>query len=124
MTVTTDRAHDQVTIVVSCDVEFTDFEVNTMNMLGVRYSLRCSLLDMDMLYAEADVHFAEQEFPRRPAATVKHEHAEFQVVATMHHLHRFIFGKDTLVGELVLRNEQTGVATVKRTEVVQVNLAA
>ncbi|SRR6266566_1909489 len=50
--ITLDRPHDNATIVLSCDVEFTEFEVNAMNMLGVRYTLQCHLLDMDMLYPD------------------------------------------------------------------------
>ena len=42
----------------------------------------------------------------------------------MHVLHLFAFGKDSLVARLTLRNEETGVATVRRSDVVRVDLAA
>jgi hypothetical protein len=124
LAITTDRAHDRAMVTVSCELEFTEFEVNAMNMLGLRYSLRCELLDMDMLYEPAAAHFGVLEFPRAGRDATLHEHAELAAEASMHGLHRFVFGKDTLVAELTLRNEETGVATIRRSEVVRVDLAA
>ncbi|SRR6266566_7261028 len=123
LAIATDRAQDKATVTVVCDVEFTEFEVNAMNLLGLRYSLHCELLDMDMLYVPADVPFRELEFPAIGRAAVMHERAELEAEAAMRVLHRFIFGKDSLVAELTLRNEETGVATISRSDVVRVDLA-
>jgi hypothetical protein len=123
LAIATDRAHDKATVTVVCDVEFTEFEVNAMNLLGLRYSLQCELLDMDMLYERAAVHFRELEFPAIGSAATTHERAELEAEAAMHVLHRFVLGKDSLVAELTLRNEETGVATARRSDVVRVDLA-
>src|SRR6266700_71591 len=122
--ITLDRPHDNATIVLSCDVEFTEFEVNAMNMLGVRYTLQCHLLDMDMLYPDSVVAFDRQEFPRVPGGATTHELAAFETNAAMSDLHWYVFGKDTLVAQLTLRNEETGVETVKRSDVLQADLTA
>src|SRR5262245_25921462 len=53
---------------VSCDAHFTEFEVNEMNMLGLRYSLDCSLLDMDMLYPDTVARFDRAWLPSGPAS--------------------------------------------------------
>ena len=124
LAVTTDRPHNRATIAVTCEVEFTDFEVNAMNMLGVRYSLQCHLLDMEMLYPNAVVAFDRQEFPRFPGGANTHEHAVFATDAAMSDLHWYVFGKDTLVAELTLKNEATGSETVKRSDVLQADLTA
>ena len=51
-------------------------------------------------------------------------HAAFEATTTMNALHLYIFGKDTLVAELTLKNEESAASTVKRTPAVAVNLAA
>jgi hypothetical protein len=76
-----DRAHDTATITVDCDVEFTDFEVNAMMQLGLTYSLRCDLLNMDMLYPASVVVFAGQHFPRQPRLGERREHATFEAAS-------------------------------------------
>jgi hypothetical protein len=124
LAITTDRPHDKATIVVSCDVEFNEFEVNAMNMLGVRYTLQCHLLDMDMLYPDSVVAFDRQEFPRVPGGANTRELTTFEADATMSDLHWYVFGKDTLVARLTLKNEEAGVETVKHSDVMRVDLAA
>jgi hypothetical protein len=124
LTIATDPAQNKASIRVSCDVEFTQFEVNSMTQLGLTYSLHCDLLNMDMLYPESVVAFVGQEFPRWPGHGQMHESATFEAVTAMNALHLYIFGKDTLVAELTLRNEESGASTVKRTPGVAVNLAA
>ena len=91
-------------------------------MLGARYTLQCHLLDMDMLYPDSVVAFDGEEFPRVPGGANTHELAAFETDATMRDLHWYVFGKDTLVARLTLKNEETGVATVKRSDVLQADL--
>jgi len=124
LAISTDRALNKATITVSCDVEFTQFEVNAMTQLGLSYSLRCELLNMDMMYPESVVSFAGQEFPNVPGHGHPHEHATFEATTAMNALHMYIFGKDTLVAELTLKSEESGATTVKRTPGVAINLAA
>jgi len=124
LAIATDRARNEATVVVECDLEFTEFEVNAMRQLGLRYELRCELLNMEMLYPESVANFVWQEFPLLPAEARAHEHAIFRTVSTMSELHLYIFGKDSLVGQLTLKNEETGAAQFARTHVVMVDLAA
>lgn len=123
LSIDADRERDNAKINVTCGVEFTEFEVNAMNLLGMRYSLHCELLDMDMLYEPDEVHFLGQEFPRTGHAATMHEQATFESQAAMHVLHRFVLGKDTLVAELTLRNEETGESNVMRSKPLRVDLS-
>ncbi len=45
LTVNTNRPSDQASVVVSCDIQFTEVEVNAMNMLGLQYTLHCQVLN-------------------------------------------------------------------------------
>jgi len=47
ITVSTDQ-NEQVYVSVSCDVQFTDFEVSAMNELGLQYRLQCQLINKDL----------------------------------------------------------------------------
>jgi hypothetical protein len=124
LAIATDRVQNKAAITVSCDVEFTQFEMNAMTHVGLSYSLHCELLNMDMMYPTSVVMFAGQDFPRIPGHGQPHEHATFEATAAMNGLHMYIFGKDTLVAELTLKDLESGASTVKRTPVVAVNLAA
>jgi len=124
LAIETNPVQKKATITVSCDVEFTEFEVNAMTLLGLSYSLRCDLLNMEMLYPESVVAFAEQKLPGVPGRGQSHAHATFEAATAMNALHVYIFGKDTLVAELTLTNDESGVTTVMRTPAVAVNLAA
>jgi hypothetical protein len=123
LVISTDRPHDQATVTLSSDVEFTEVEVNAMNVLGLRYTLHCELLDMDMLYEPADVPFGETRFPSVGRTAKANEHVELEASAPMHVLHRFVFGKDSLLAELTLCNEETGAVTTARSNVLHINLA-
>jgi len=124
LAITTDRLQDRATIVVACDLDFTEFEVNAMNILGLRYTLRCDLLDLGALYDHTQVSFDNQAFPRVPGQAAAHEHAEFETQAAMHDLHTYVFGNDALEAQFTLTNEDTGAVITRRSQVVQVDLAA
>jgi hypothetical protein len=118
-----EHATRMATVRVSCDVEFTDFEVRSMNLLGVRYTLVCELLNMDMLYPQSVVTFIPVQFPRIRDGARKYEHAEFEAVAATRDLHLELIGKDSLLAELRLSNEDLGTRSVKRTPAMLVDLA-
>ena len=63
LSVTTNRPQDRATVVVSCDVEFTDVEVNAMNMLGLQYTLSCQVLNKELLDEDPVVTYHERTFP-------------------------------------------------------------
>jgi hypothetical protein len=121
--VSTNRPENEATISVTCDVEFTELEVNAMDLLGLAYTLRCQLLDMDMLYAPTVAMFVQQHFPRVGQDIAKrHEHVVFETEATMRDLHVYVFGKDTLLAEVTLTNDETGTEVIRRSEALQVDL--
>ena len=123
LTISTDTALDRARVVVNCDVELTQVEVNAMNILGLQYELSCRVLDKDALDNYPVVTFHNQVFPTVPAAGVTNEHALFDTVAVMTDLHEHVFGEDQLVAELTLTNTETGTQNVRRGDVIAVNLA-
>src|SRR5215475_13178853 len=104
--VVTDRALGQATVVVRSEVDFTDFEVNAMNELGLPYLLQCELLDMDMLYDDGQVVFQEQTFPTVDGQAKAVEPVVFETSVPMRTLHRYLFGEDPLTARLTLRNTE------------------
>jgi hypothetical protein len=123
LAITSDRAHGTATIDVGCDVAFTEYEVNEMNLLGLRYSLECHLLDMNMLYPDTVVRFDTQSLPLVGGAATTLEHASFTATALMSGLHEYVFGKDPLMAQLVLTNPESGAQLIAHSDVVAVNLA-
>jgi hypothetical protein len=79
---------------------------------------------MDMLYPDSVVAFDRQEFPRVPGGANTPELATFETDAAMSDVHWYVFGKDTLVAQLTLKNEETGAEAVKHNDVIRVDLAA
>ena len=123
LTVTTDRPQDRATVVVSCDVQFTEVEVNAMDLLGLRYTLHCQVLNKDLLDEDPVLSYHHREFPRVPGEARRYEHVVFDTNAPMYTMNERLFGKDKLVAQLKLKNEETHEEVVQRTEQVAVDLA-
>jgi len=125
LAISTDPLHQRANISVSCDVDFTDVEVNAMNLLGLRYRLECQLLNKDLWQLKPVAILDEWTFPRLTALSVSnHEHAVFNADRAADDLRRHLIDKDKLAAELKLRNEETGAEVVTRTELVEVDLTA
>ena len=124
LTITTNRPEDRASVVVTCDVGFTQVEVNAMNMLGLQYTLHCQVLNREMLDEEPVVSYDHQQFPRIAGEARQYEYATFDTYEPMDNLHDRLIGKDKLVAQLKLKNEETGAEDVKRTEIVAIDLAA
>jgi hypothetical protein len=124
LTIATNRPQDSAEVVVSCDLQFTEVEVNAMNTLGLQYTLHCRVLNKETLDEDAVETYHHQRFPRISGGATRHEHPVFDSSASMTRLHERLFGKDKLVAELKLKNEETGAEAVQRTEVIAVDLAA
>jgi len=124
LSVTTDRPQDRATVIVSCDVNFTDVEVNAMDMLDLRYSLNCRVLNKYLLDEDPVITYSEQIFPRIPGAARHYEHVVFETSSPMYDLHERLLGKDKLIAEVTLRNEETRDEQKLRTDDVSVDLAA
>jgi hypothetical protein len=124
LTVTTDRPVDRATVIVGCDIEFTDVEVNAMNMLGLEYTLTCQVLNKDLLDEDPVITYRQMSFPRLPGEGRRFEHVVFDSDETMGALHERLIGKDKLVAKLTLSNQETHEDVSARTETLAVDLAA
>jgi len=124
LTVTTNRPDDRVFVIVSCDVEFTDVEVNAMNLLGLQYTLSCQVLNKDLLDEDPVLTYRAQHFPILPGDARRYEHVVFDSHEWMDTLHDRLIGKDKLLARLTLTNEETKADVTERTESISVDLAA
>jgi hypothetical protein len=124
LTVRTDRPQDRASVTVSCDVEFTEVEVNAMDLLGLRYTLSCRVLNEYLLDEDPVVAYRERHYPNGDGGARRHEHAEFYSDVAMYTLHERLLGKDKLVAEVTLRNDETDSQNVARTDEIAVDLAA
>lgn len=124
LTVSTDRPQDRASVTVSCDVEFTEVEVNAMDLLGLRYTLSCRVLNEYLLDEDPVLTYRERHYPHGDDGARQHEHAEFYTDVPMYTLNERLLGKDKLVAEVTLRNDETGSQNVARTDEIAVDLAA
>ena len=124
LTVTTNRPTDRASVVVSCDIEFTDVEVNAMNMLGLAYTLTCQVLNKDLLDEDPVITYRQLTFPRMAGGAQRYEHVVFDTFEAMNALHERLIGKDKLVAKMTLTNQETHADVSARTETIAVDLAA
>ena len=123
LTVATDRPIDKAALTVACDVDFTDFEVNEMNILGLRSELECRVVDRDVLDDEPVASFSPIALPRIPGNATAHDHILFSELDVMSELHGpRLLGKDRLIAEVTLRNQETGEEKTANSDLVQVDL--
>jgi hypothetical protein len=122
LSVTTDRLDNLATLVASCDVDFTEFEVNAMTLLGLHYTVACQVLNRDLQYEDPVIRFSDQELPPVATEATQTEHVEFRSDSVMSDLHEHLFTKDQLVAEFTLTNMETGAAETLRSNVVAVDL--
>jgi hypothetical protein len=115
---------DRAAVVVSCDVDFTDVEVNAMNMLGLEYSLTCEVMNKELIDEDLVLSYPAQQFPIVAGDARRHSHIVFDTHEWMDALHERLIGKDKLVARLTLTNEETKSAVTVKTEVISVDLAA
>jgi hypothetical protein len=120
--VTTDGLDNLATVLASCDVDFTEFEVNAMNKLGLRYTVGCQVLNKDRNYEDPVIRFHDQDLPLTPTAATLSEHVVFRTDAVMSDLHQRLFGKDQLLAEFTLTDTETGAEEVRRSNLLAVNL--
>jgi hypothetical protein len=124
LTVTTNRPNDRASVIVSCDIEFTDVEVNAMNLLGLQYTLTCQVLNKEMLDEDPVVTYRAHHFPIAPGGARNYEHVVLDTYEWMDSLHERLIGKDKLVAKLTLTNDETKAEVTARTETISVDLAA
>src|SRR5262245_14115916 len=124
LTIAPDEAVHRATVCVYCNVQFSDFEVNAMNKLGVVYALRCRVINTDLWYETSVRVLDEVVLPRVAGTAVASEEVVFEAVVPMDTLREHMFTRDELLAELTLVNNETGVAQVVRSETATVDLAA
>jgi hypothetical protein len=124
LTVTTNRPDDHANVIVSCDIEFSDVEVNAMNLLGLQYTLTCQVLNKELLDEDPVLTYRAQHFPIVRGEAHRYEHVVFDTYEGMDSLHDRLIGKDKLVAKLSLTNDETKAAVSARTETISVDLAA
>ena len=123
LTVATDQPLDKAAVTVACDVDFTDFEVNEMNILGLRYQVQCRIVDRDMLDDQPVQQFEPITLPRIAGNATTHDHILFATLDSMDDLHGpRLLGKDRLIAEVTLRNQETGEEKTAKSEMVVVDL--
>jgi hypothetical protein len=124
LAVSTDQLHDRASISVSCDVDFTDVELNAIQLLGLRYHVQCELVDKDLWIVKPVAVFDDWTLPRTTELTVsKHEHVVFNTDRPMTDLHTHFLVNNQLQAVVKLRNDETGKEVVARTDFVAVDLA-
>jgi hypothetical protein len=124
LTVTTNRPTDRASVVVTCDIEFTEVEVNAMNMLGLAYTLTCQVLNKDLLDEDPVITYRQLTLPRMAGGAQRYEHVVFDTFEPMDALHERLIGKDKLVAKITLTNQETHADISVRTETIAVDLAA
>jgi hypothetical protein len=118
-----DPLNDRASVTVSCDVEFTDVELNAINMLGLRYRLQCQIINKDLWQLKPVAILDDWTFPGATELTVSpREHVVFHTDRQMGDLSTHFLGKDHLQAELFLRNEETDEVVVSRTDFIAVDL--
>jgi hypothetical protein len=123
LTIATDRPIEKAALTVECDVDFTQFEVNEMNILGLQYEVQCRVVDRDMLDDEPVKEFDPISLPRIAGNAAAHDHIVFTTLDSMDELHGpRLVGKDRLIAEVTLRNQETSEATTAKSDLVPVDL--
>jgi hypothetical protein len=124
LAVSTEPLNNRASISVTCDVEFTEVEVNAMNLLGLHYSLQCQIFDKDLWSRTPVAVLDEWTFPSLLETKVsKTEHVELNTDRPMSDLHTHLLTNDDLQAEVTLRNQETGdVEAASRTDYISVDL--
>jgi hypothetical protein len=123
LTIATDRPIEKAALTVECDVDFTQFEVNEMNILGLQYEVQCRVVDRDVLDDQPVKEFDPISLPRIAGNATAHDHIVFTTLDSMDDLHGpRLAGKDRLVAEVTLRNQETDEAKTAKSDLVPVDL--
>ena len=121
LTVAPNRLENTARVLATCGVEFTDFEANAMKMLGLRFEVKCAVVNKDLQYETTVLTYEPQwlDYHAAEGATVV-----FEKVTSMSDMHQHLFTRDELFAVFTIENGETGDQYTRRTEVVAVNLVA
>jgi hypothetical protein len=123
MTVTSTQPGHSAGVTVECSLEFTEFEVNAMNVLGLSYELGCRVLNKDFVRENPVVIFEPKAYPAEPGSGKGVEYPLFGKDARMEDLHGRVFTRDRLIAEVSLKNNATGLVQTERSRAIPVDLA-
>jgi hypothetical protein len=118
LTITTNPMHNGASVVATCDVDLSNFELNAMQLLDLRYTLECRVLNRDLQYEQTVLVYDPQSVP----ADVRATHMVFEAVTAMSDLHQHVFTRDQLIAEFTLTNGETGAQEIARSEVLTADL--
>jgi len=118
LSVTTDPMSDQASIIASCDVQLTEFELQAMRLLGVRYTVDCRIVNQDLWYEDTVLRYEQGEVA--PGGTSVS--MVFESASAMSALHDHLFTPDKLLAEFTLTDQETQDSEVKRSPVLSVAL--
>jgi hypothetical protein len=124
LTVSTHPLLNTATVVASCDVELTDFEVNAVNMLRLRYTVDCRVINRDIQYEDTVIRYDSRDIPQLGYAAESTNHVVFEIDALMSDLHEHILTNDQLIAEFTLTDRETGAQQTVRSKAVEVDLVA
>ena len=123
LTIDQDPLADEADVKVACDVEFTDFEVNAMNELGLQYRLTCRLYNKDLWDTEPIALFEDQIIGKTADALAQQSmHAVFETTRRREDLHTHVFSEDQLVAEIGLRDQESSAEVRVQTATLNVDL--
>lgn len=103
-------------------MDFSQFEVNEMNILGLRYEVQCRVVDKGVV-DEPATEFSSIVLPQGTGEAVPHHHVSFRTLESMSVLHGPPWiGKDQLVAEVTLRSVETGDEKTAESDVIAIDL--
>ncbi len=124
LTVFTHPLRNMATVVASCDVELTDFEVNAVNMLRLRYTVDCRVINRDIQYEDSVISYDSRDIPPLGYDAESANHVVFEIDALMSDLHQHILTNDQLIAEFTLTDRDTSAQQTVRSKAVEVDLVA
>lgn len=84
-----------------------DVEVNAMNILGLRYVLNCRGPNKYLLDEQPVITYVKRLFPPMRGEARRYGHVIVDLWSPMDESRERLLGKDKLVSELALRNDET-----------------
>lgn len=113
----------EATVRVVCNVEFSEFEVNAMNLLGLRYTVRCRVINRDLWYETTALEFDDIRLPHVGKNASTSEEVVFDTTLPADALREHMFTREQFIAELQLIDTEAGAEQVVRSETVTVDMA-
>jgi len=122
LSIATDPLLNQATVTAKCEVHFTEFEVRSMQLLGLRYTLECRVLNKDLQWQDTVLQYDTVELPGDTSSIQTIEPVTFETVAVMSNLHEHVVTDDQFIAEFTLTDQETHATQVERAPILTVAL--